>query len=358
MSRLLFTSIQVGDLLLPDRMVMAPMTRCRATPDHTPTPIMARYYEQRASGGLLITEGVAPSPNGCGYARIPGLWSEEQVEAWSAVTGAVHAAGGRIAAQLMHTGRVGHPLNMPAGAEVLAPSESRLSGEMFTDAQGPQPYPTARAMSAAEVEGALDELVAAARNALRAGFDAVELHGANGYLIEQFLDPSINRRTDGWGGEGRLRFAVEAARRVAEAVGPGRVGIRLSPHGVFNGITPWEGMDEDFVRLAGELGRLGLAWLHLVDHAAMGAPPVPSGIKARMREAFGGVVILCGGFDGERAEASLQAGEGDLIAFGRPWLANPDLPRRLREGAALNAPDFARLYTPGEEGYLDYPTLG
>jgi len=182
MSSTLFSSLQLGALHLPNRVVMAPMTRCRATPDHTPTPIMALYYADRADGGLLISEGIAPSPNGCGYARIPGLWSEAQVEAWLPVTAAVHAAGGRIAAQLMHTGRVGHPLNMPEGALLLAPSDTQLEGEMYTDAQGPQPYPPARAMTGAEVEAALEEIVQAARNAIRAGFDAVELHGANGYL--------------------------------------------------------------------------------------------------------------------------------------------------------------------------------
>jgi N-ethylmaleimide reductase len=358
-SSLLFSPVTIGALSLRNRVVMAPMTRNRATVDHIPTPIMATYYAQRAEGGLLITEGTAPLPEGCGYARIPGLWSDAQVEAWRPVTEAVHRAGGTIAAQLMHTGRVGHPLNLPPGAALLGPSANRLEGDMYTDQQGPQPHPEARAMTAAEVEAALDGFASAARNARAAGFDAVEVHGANGYLVDQFLTPSINTRSDAWGGAGRLRFAVEAARRAADAIGAGRVGIRLSPYGVFNGVTPWAGIDDDFVELARALGALGLAWLHLVDHQSMGAPPVPEALKARMRAAFGGAVILSGGYqDAARAEADLQAEKGALVAFGRPFLANPDLVTRLRQGAPQNPPDFGTFYTPGPQGYTDYPTLG
>ncbi len=356
----LFSPYSLGPLSLPNRIVMAPMTRCRARTDHVPTPIMAQYYAARAEAGLLITEGAAPDANGLGYARIPGLYSEAQLTGWRAVTDAVHAAGGRIAVQVMHTGRVSHPLNMPPGAEVLAPSAVALEGEMmYTDQQGPQPYPTPRAMSDGEVEAAIEHFVSAAEKARSAGFDMVEIHGANGYLVDQFFSPVTNRRGDRWGGgrEGRGRFALEIARRMVEAIGADRVGIRLSPYGVFNGIQPWTELDSDFTWLAQELGRLELAYLHLVDHSAMGAPPVPDGIKAALREAFGGTLILSGGYDRQRADADLAAGKGDLVAFGRPYLSNPDLPARLRGGSPLNPPNFDTFYTPGPEGYTDYPTL-
>ncbi len=359
MSTDLFTPFPLGALQLPNRIVMAPMTRSRATADHVPTAIMADYYAARADGGLLITEGTAPDANGCGYARIPGLWNDEQVQAWKVVTDAVHARGGRIAVQLMHTGRVGHDLNLPSGGEILAPSAVAAPGEMFTDSKGPLPHPTPRAMTSEEVEQAVEGFVQAGRNAIEAGFDMVEIHGANGYLVDQFLSPNTNQRTDAWGGDiaGRARFALEVARRMADAIGADRVGIRLSPFGVFNGITPWDGLAGDFTWLAGELGKLDLAYLHVVDHSAMGAPEVPASIKTAMKEAFGGAFILSGGYDRARGDADLQAGKGDLVAFGRPYISNPDLVTRLKVGAPLAEPDFGTFYTPGPEGYTDYPTL-
>jgi N-ethylmaleimide reductase len=355
----LFTPHTLGPLTLPNRVVMAPMTRSRATTDHTPTPMMTAHYTARADAGLLITEGTAPNADGCGYARIPGLWSVQQVEAWREVTDAVHAAGGRIAVQLMHTGRVGHPLNMPDGATLLAPSALALEGVMYTDSAGPQPHPTPRAMTASEVEGAISGFVHAARNAIAAGFDLVELHGANGYLIDQFLSPNTNQRADAWGGEveGRARFALEVARQVTDAIGADRVGIRVSPGGVFNGIQPWESAEGDFIWLAQQLGALKLAYLHIVDHSSMGAPPVSDELKAGLREAFGGTVILSGGYDRARADADIAAGKGQLVAFGRSFLANPDLVARLQTGADLNAPDFGTFYSPGPKGYNDYPSL-
>jgi N-ethylmaleimide reductase len=355
----LFSPCTIGAWSLPNRIVMAPMTRCRATAEHLPNSLMAEYYGQRAGAGLLITEGTAPDPNGCGYARIPGIYSPEQIQAWKPVTEAVHRAGGRIVMQLMHTGRASHPLNLPAGAEVLSASATRLSGEMYTDQQGPQPYPVARDMTATEVEQAIEGFVQAARNARAAGFDGVELHGANGYLIDQFLTPVTNRRTDIWGGgiQGRGRFALEAAGRCALAIGADRVGIRLSPFGVFNDIQPWDGIEHDLTWLCRELGRLGLAYLHLVDHSSMGAPAVPAEFKQTLRKAFEGPLILSGGYDGAGAEADLAAGLGEAVAFGRAFLANGDLVDRLRKGAALNAPDFGTFYTPGSEGYTDYPLL-
>ena len=355
----LFSPLQLGRVELKNRAVMAPMTRSRAI-DNVPNALMAEYYAQRGGAGLIITEGVAPSPNGLGYARIPGAFSEAQVEGWRGVADAVHAEGSRIVMQLMHTGRIGHPLNLPEGAELLAPSAVAAAGSMYTDQEGPQPHPTPRAMSEADIEATLEEYVEAARNAVRAGFDGVELHGANGYLIDQFINPAANQRDDAWGGSpsARNRFAVEAARRVAEAIGADRVGIRISPYGAFNDLTPdFDGVEEQFVALAGALGELKLAYLHIVDHASMGAPEVPWSLKRQLREAFGGVIILSGGYDAERAEADLAEGRGELIAFGRPFLATPDLLERFKQGAALNEPRMDLFYTPGPEGYTDHPTL-
>lgn len=359
MSKLLFSPYTLGPLELSNRVVMAPMTRCRASADHVPTPIMAEYYAARAASGLIISEGIGPDAHGCGYARIPGLWSEAQVEGWKVITDAVHQAGGLIAAQLMHTGRVGHPLNMVDGAKLLAPSAVGMSGEMYTDAQGPQAYPVPEAMTEAQVIEAIDGYVKAARHAIEAGFDLVELHGANGYLIDQFISPNSNLREDQWGGDiqGRGRFALTVAKAVADEIGPERVGIRLSPCGAFNGIVPWAEVEADFTWLAGELKPLKLAYLHLVDHSAMGAPEVPAQLKTALRDAFGGTIILSGGYDAERAEADLSAGKGELVAFGRPFISNPDLVARLEQGAELNAPDFSTFYTPGAKGYTDYPTL-
>lgn len=357
MTTKLFDGYKLGDLDLENRIVMAPMTRCRATADHVPTDLMAAYYAQRAKAGLIITEGVSPSINGTGYARIPGLYNEEQVKAWQRVTAAVHAAGGRIFAQLMHTGRTSHPLNMPAGARILAPSAVRLSGTMWTDTEGLQPYPEPAAMTEADIEQALEEFAESSANADRAGFDGVELHAANGYLIDQFLNTATNRRTDQWGGSvaNRIRFAVEVARRVAARIGATRVGIRLSPYGVFNDMAPDAAMDELYAQLAEALGKLGLAYIHVVDHSSMGAPPVKPEIKQAIRTRFKGAIVMSGGYDAAGAAADLAAGLGDLVAFGRPFLANPDLVTRLRDGMALAEPDPNTFYTPGERGYTDYP---
>ncbi|MEB3329236.1 MAG: alkene reductase [Candidatus Sericytochromatia bacterium] len=354
----LFSPYALGPTPLTNRLVMAPMTRSRATSDHVPTEAMARYYALRADAGLIITEGTAPAPEGLGYARIPGLFDDAHVVAWRAVTDAVHARGGKIFVQLMHCGRVAHPLNLPAGARVLAPSAVAAPGQMWTDQAMMQDHPVPEAMTEADIEAAVEAFVHAARCALAAGFDGVELHSANGYLLDQFLNPASNQRTDGWGGSaaGRNRFTLEVATRVAAAVGGERIGIRLSPFGVFNGMAIHDELPAQFTALAEALGALKLAYVHVVDHASMGAPEVPASTKAAIRKAFGGPVILSGGYDAGRAEADLEAGLGELVAFGRPFIANPDLVARLRDGKALAEPNPDTFYTPGEAGYLDYPT--
>jgi len=356
MSDILFTPWNLGPIALKNRVVMAPMTRSRS-PGNSPGAIVAQYYSQRAEAGLIITEGTSPSPNGLGYARIPGLFSSRHVQDWRNVTEAVHQSGGRIFVQLMHTGRVSHPLNMPAGSRIVAPSSIALSGKMWTDAQGEQPYPVPEEMTEDDIHWTITEYVRSAELAIEAGFDGVELHGANGYLINQFLNTASNQRTDRWGGsiKNRMRFAVEFAQLAAEKIGRERVGIRLSPYGVFNDMAIDPTMEDTFEQLAVELNRASLAYIHLVDHSSMGAPEVTPSIKRKIRAVFRGTLILSGGYDRDRAESDLAGKNGDLIAFGRPFISNPNLVTKLRNGSPLIPADQATFYTPGEKGYSDYP---
>jgi len=352
MSATLFTPIKLGNLQLKNRIVMAPMTRSRAI-GNVPNALMEEYYRLRADAGMILTEGVAPSPNGLGYARIPGIFNDAQVQGWKRVTDGVHQAGGRMFMQLMHTGRICHPLNMPAGARVLAPSAVAAPGEMWTDASGMQPHPVPVEMNEADIASTIAEYATAAKLALQAGFDGIELHGANGYLIDQFLNTASNQRSDRWGGgvENRIRFAVEVARAAVAAIGAERVGMRISPYGVFNGQKPDAEMDALYLRLMEQLNALGLAYIHVVDHSSMGAPEVSPELKAKIRATFKGKYILSGGYDAARANADLDAQRGDLVAFGRPFIANPDLVNKLQLNQAPAAPDFATFYTPGEKGY-------
>ena len=356
---MLFEPFAARSLQLKNRIVMAPLTRSRAVDANTPNALMAEYYGQRASAGLIITEGTSPSPNGLGYPRIPGLYNSTHVTAWKAITKTVHDKGGRIFVQLMHTGRVAQVANLPAGAEVVGPGNVACPGEMYTDANGMQPHSVPRPMTEADIARTVEEYAHSARLALDAGFDGVELHGANGYLIEQFLNPNVNQRVDAYGNSiaGRNRFAVEIARATVAAIGRDRVGIRLSPYGVFNATGAFPEVEGQYLALAAELSGIGLLFLHLVDHSAMGAPPVPADFKVRLRAGFNGLFILSGGFNRDTAETALLEKRGDLVAFGRPFLANPDLVARLRAGAVLNEPDMATFYTPGPKGYTDYPTL-
>lgn len=346
---MLFTPFTLGRLTLPNRVVMSPMTRSRA-PGNVPNAKMARYYAARASAGLLITEGTSPSPDGLGYARIPGAYSIEQGAGWKLVADAVHAAGGRIFVQLMHTGRIGHAANLPSGARVLAPSAIAAPGRMFTDSAGMQEHPTPIEMTRDDIAQAIDGFVQSAKNVIDAGIDGVELHGANGYLIEQFLNGGTNTRSDAYGERGK--FALDVATAVAAKVGADRVGIRLSPYGVNGGMTNDELTAPTYLGLAKGLSAIGLAYLHVVDHSAMGAPEVPAAIKRGLRETFRGAYIMAGGYDRAKAEADLAAAHGDLVAFGRPFLANPDLVGKLRDNAPLVPADHTTFFTPGDEGYV------
>ena len=356
---MLFEPFHHRALLLSNRIVMAPMARCRVVENNLPNPLMAEYYAQRASAGLTITEGTSPSPNGLGYARMPALFDDAHVRAWRRVTDMVRAKGGKIIVQLMHAGRVAHVANFPPHAEVIGPMAETCPGEMYTDTLGMQPHSPARAMTETDIASVVAEYTRASMLAVEAGFDGVEIHAANGYLIEQFLNPNVNQRTDGYGASiaGRNRLALEVVRAAAKAIGAWRVGIRLSPYGALNGMTPYHDVDNQYVDLVRELSPLKLMYLHVLDHSALGAPPVPDQLKQNLRREFDGPFILAGGFDAAKARQILAENRADLIAFGRPFLANPDLVQRMVIGASLNMPDPNTFYTPGPEGYTDYPLL-
>ncbi len=356
---MLFEPFALRSIPLRNRLVMAPMTRNRAVENNTPNALMAEYYGQRASIGLLITEGTSPSPDGLGYARIPGLFSAAHVAGWRRVTDAVHAGGGRIFVQLMHTGRASHIDNLPAGARIVGPVSTQLAGDIYTDSHGLQKASPPHPLTETEIATTVAEYAHSAKLAIEAGFDGVELHAANGYLIEQFLNANLNNRTDGYGGgvQGRNRFALEVARATVAAIGADRVGIRISPYGAFNEMGAFADVEPQYLELVRELGRLWLVYLHLVDHSSMGAPAVPAEFKRQLRKAFGGVFVGSGGLDRAKAEQLLADGEADLVAFGRPALANPDLVARLERDLPLTPPDFSTFYTPGEKGYTDYPVL-
>lgn len=352
----LFAPYRLGEIILTNRIVMAPMTRCRAI-GNIPNALMAEYYSQRATAGLIITEGVAPSANGLGYARIPGLYSSVQVEGWKQVTAAVHAQGGHIFAQLMHTGRVSHPGNMEKGTVIVAPSAIALEGKMYTDTEGMQPYPVPKEMTEEDIEQAIQEFMNAAVNAIAAGFDGVELHGANGYLIDQFINPASNQRTDSYGGsvENRNCFAIRVATAVVDAIGADRTAIRLSPNGVASGMRLFPEVKDAYVALGEAFGRLKLVYVHLADHSALGAPEVGTELKEAIVAAYGGTVIHTGGNDRGSADAIVEMNDKALAGFGRPFISNPDLVSRLRHGRELVVPDMRTFYTPDSKGYTDYP---
>lgn len=335
-----------------NRIAMAPMTRSRAH-GNVPNALMAEYYGQRASAGLVVTEGVSPAPEGLGYARIPGLFTPQQRDAWRPIADAVHAGGGKLFIQLMHTARIGHPLNLPEGATPIAPSAVAAAGTIWTDQDGMQPHPVPKAMDAADLERVRAAFVQSARYAREAGADGVELHAANGYLFAQFLNPRSNVRTDQWGGTGenRRRYLLAVLDDTIDAIGREHVGVRLSPFNPYNDLEAgFEGEREEFLATVDALAARDIAYLHLAGGSVSGE------LLADVRRRFPGTLVVNGGFDAAKADDVLAAGHADVVAFGAPFIANPDLPLRLREGLPLAKPDPATFFSADAKGYTDWPT--
>jgi len=358
----LYQPYHLNTLLLKNRIVMAPMTRCRAGEGEVPTPLMAEYYAQRASAGLIVTEGTPVSSLGRGYLWTPGIYTQQQVEGWQSVTRAVHEAGGTIFTQLWHVGRVSHVSLHPDGSAPLGPTDERpqnASCFAFDDEGNPAQVPTSQphALDTAGIQRIREEFVRAARNAHDAGMDGVEIHGANGYLFDQFLNSVTNTRDDIYGGsvENRCRFLLETVDAVADMVGAARTGVRISPNGRFNDMPEDPDMEATVLWLAAELDRRGIAYLHINDQATFDLPSIPEGLLPKIREAFTGPIILCGGYDAARAEQAVDRGIADLVAFGVPFIANPDLPTRLEHNWPLNGADRDTFYGGGAQGYTDYP---
>jgi N-ethylmaleimide reductase len=357
----LFTPFQVGAISVPNRLALAPMTRSRAqNPGKVPTDSMVTYYTQRASAGLLITEGSQVSAQGVGYIDTPGIHSAEQVAGWKKVTDAVHAAGGRIFIQLWHVGAISHP-SFHNGELPVAPSAVQPQGVKAFTGKGMEEIPTPRALETSEVKAVVADFRKAAENAKAAGFDGVEIHGANGYLVDQFIQSGTNQRTDEYGGsvENRARFALEVVQAAVDVLGADRVGIRLAPTGNMGGIHD-ENRLATFSYVTEQLNKLGLAYLHVIEALPghpMAAKAGQEPVGPALRKIFTGPFILNGGYTQETAEKALENGEADLIAFGVPYIANPDLVERFEQGAALNTPDQATFYGGGDKGYIDYPSL-
>lgn len=366
---MLFESYRLGKLTLSNRIVMPPMTRSRAGTGNIPTPLMATYYAQRASAGLIVSEGTQISQQGQGYAWTPGIHSPEQVAGWRCVTDAVHAAGGRIFAQLWHVGRVSHVSMQPGGASPVSSSPLTAEGvKVFIDSEGLGPqagvgvmvqHSAPRALTEVEIMQVVQDFAAAAHHALAAGFDGVELHAANGYLINQFIDSRANTRTDGYGGTllKRLRFLREVTEAVVAVVGRERVGVRLAP------LTSLQGTVDDtpqatYLAAAKLLDEIGVAYLHIAEADWEDAPEMPPAFKEALRIIYTGTLIYAGKYSAERAEVALREGWADLIGFGRPFVANPDLPARLRHGWPLQEPDARLFFGGGAAGYVDYSTHG
>lgn len=354
----LLSPYRMGDFTLPNRIVMAPMTRCRADEGDVPGPIMVTYYVQRASAGLIISEGSQVSPQGVGYARTPGIYSEAQVTGWKMVTDAVHRAGGRMFIQLWHVGRVSHP-DFLGGVLPVAPSALPVEGYVHTPG-GKKQIPVPRALRTEEVPDIVEQFRHAAENAKAAGFDGVEIHGANSYLLDQFLRSGSNHRTDQYGGslENRARLPLEVTKAVIKVWGGDRVGYRISPHMDGHSIADADPR-ETFSYFAGELNKTGIGYLHLIEPIGgrMGYVPPEERIGPEVRRIFKGTFMLNGGYGLQSGNEAIARGDTDLIAFGVPYLANPDLPERFRLKAPLNEPDVATFYAGGPKGYTDYPAL-
>ncbi len=369
MTSSLFTPIRLGPLSLPNRIVMAPLTRSRAGEGNVPTDMSVEYYRQRASAGLIITEATQISQQGQGYAWTPGIHSSAQIVGWSRVAKAVHDAGGRIFLQLWHVGRVSHPVFQPGGALPVAPTAMPVPGKTFIiDEDGGGIWadvPIPQELDLAGVKAIITDYAQAARNAILAGMDGVEIHAANGYLIDQFINSASNRRTDLYGGsiENRARFLLEVVESVTAAVGAERVGVRLTPMGRFMGMgddTP----EETFGYIADALNRFGLAYLHIVEPSTLGTEtdtevdPRWDTIVRQIRGLYNGTMILAGGYDQASADRALDEGRGDIVAFGKLFIANPDLPARFAEHAPLNEPDRSSFFGGDARGYIDYPAIG
>jgi N-ethylmaleimide reductase len=356
-----FKPATLGRITLRNHLVMGPMTRSRA-PGNVPNAMMAEYYRQRAAAGLIITEGTAPAPEGLGYARIPGLFNEDHVKGWRLTTDAVHEAGGHIFVQLMHVGRIFHELNLPAGTAGVAPSAIAAAGQMWTDQEQMKPNGTPKALSGADLTRVRGQFAKSAALGIAAGFDGVELHGANGYLLEQFLHPRSNQRTDAYGGsvQNRARFVIEVARDVADAIGADRLGIRLSPWSTFNDMAHYPELDDAYAYLAAELQKIGIVYVHLVDHSRLSGLSTAAETVKAIRRVFTNSYISSGNYTTlADIEDALVSGKADLVSMSRPFIANPDLIERLRRDLPLSAPNPATFYAPGpkgfSDGYTDYP---
>ncbi len=358
MSTDLFTSFQMGPITLRNRMVMAPLTRNRAGEGNTPQALNVEYYRQRATAGLIISEGSQISPDAVGYPATPGIHSAEQIAGWKKVTDAVHQQGGHIFLQLWHCGRVSHPSMLPGNALPVAPSAIQPEGQAVTY-QGYLPFVTPHAMDLSDISRTIEQFSTAAKNALEAGFDGVEIHGANGYLLDQFLRDGANQRTDNYGGtiENRCRLLLEVTQAVLKIWGANRVGVRLSPLNPFNDMHDTN-PQLTFDTAATLLSPFGLAYLHVMETAiGDNKHPAQAFSFEQLRRAFKGTYMANGGYDKTRANAALATGQADLVAFGVPFLANPDLPARFAKNAPLNTPDQSTFYGGNEKGYTDYPFL-
>jgi N-ethylmaleimide reductase len=352
----LFSPFRLGELELKNRMVMAPMTRSRALEGNVPNPLATTYYVQRASAGLLITEATQVSPQGVGYIRTPGMHSPEQVRGWRKLVDSVHQAGGVIYAQLWHVGRISHP-EFHGGALPVAPSALAAEGTVFTS-KGMTPMVTPRALATSELPDLVEQFRLAAQNAKEAGFDGIELHGANGYLLDQFLRESSNQRTDAYGGsiENRARLPLEITEAVAGVWGAGRVGYRIAPFFSMFSMSDSRPV-ETFTYFAQKLSQLGLGYLHVAEPLPRDPTGAPTRLSPSLREVFKGAFIVNGGYDAHTGEQAVASGQTDLVAYGVPFLANPDLPERYKRGGPFNTPDRNTFYAGEEKGYTDYPAL-
>lgn len=353
----IFENYELKELTLKNRVIMSPMTRCRAI-DNIPNDLMATYYSQRASAGLIITEGTSPSINGIGYARIPGAYSPAQIAGWKTIADAVHKKDGKIFVQLMHCGRIAASENIPDGGKVVAPSPLKAAGEMYTDSKGMVAHATPQEIPLEHIDETQQEFVDSAQKLIRAGVDGVELHSANGYLLDQFLNPKSNLRTDNYGGDfkNRARFVIETAKKVASAIGAEKLGIRFSPYGAMNDVEHnYDDIVELYSYLAQELRKIGIAYIHIVDHTGtMGAPDFKTDIKNTIKLNFDGTIIT-GGDVNSKSDVEEIINQGyDLVYIGRPFISNPDLVDKLKNGGDLKEPNSDLFYTPGAEGYTDY----